>query len=182
MNNEGIKRSQLRENVFMLLFMSDFHDACDLDEQCDFFVNGLSDTDENGNVIDEKSVIGVSEDGSELKADCGGFFSEYFNEEGGKTSYQPTKEDAKAVILRFKAVYEKICDIDPIISNASSGWKINRFGTAELAIMRLAVYEIKFDENIPDKVAINEAVELAKKYGGESSPSFINGILAKVLM
>ena len=68
------------------------------------FVNGLSDTDENGNVIDEKSVIGVSEDGSELKADCGGFFRSILMKRGKLPAY---KEDAKAVILRFKTVYEK---------------------------------------------------------------------------
>ena len=47
--------------------------------------------------------------------------------------------------------------------------------------MRLAIYEIKFDDDIPAKVAINEAVELAKKYGGSQSASFINGVLAKVV-
>ena len=51
----------------------------------------------------------------------------------------------------------------------------------DLTVLRLAVYEIQYDEDIPDKVAINEAVELAKKFGGESSPSFVNGILAKIV-
>ena len=49
----------------------------------------------------------------------------------------------------------------------------------DLSLIRLAVYEIKFDEDIPDKVAINEAVELAKKYGTDDSPAFINGVLAR---
>ena len=48
-------------------------------------------------------------------------------------------------------------------------------------MIRLAYYEMKYDEDIPEKVAINEAVELAKIYGGDSSPSFINGILAKLV-
>ena len=54
-------------------------------------------------------------------------------------------------------------------------------GKVELAVLRLAVYEILFDEDIPGKVAIDEAVELAKKYGQDSSGSFVNGVLAKVI-
>ena len=61
----------------------------------------------------------------------------------------------------------------------TEGWSTRRIGRVELAILRLAVYEIKEDESIPEKVAINEAVELAKKYGGNESSSFVNGILAK---
>ncbi len=52
-------------------------------------------------------------------------------------------------------------------------------GKVDVSLIRLAVYEIEFDEEIPDKVAINEAVELAKKYGTEGSPAFINGVLAR---
>ena len=51
----------------------------------------------------------------------------------------------------------------------------------ELTILRLALYEILHDEEIPEKVAINEAVELAKKFGGDDSPSFINGVLARLV-
>lgn len=56
---------------------------------------------------------------------------------------------------------------------------MNRIGKVEVSILRLALYEMLYDEAVPVKVAINEAVELAKKYGGDSSPQFINGILAK---
>ena len=54
-------------------------------------------------------------------------------------------------------------------------------GKAELTILRLAVYEMKYDEDIPVGVAINEAVELAKKFGSEEAPAFVNGILAKLV-
>ena len=54
-------------------------------------------------------------------------------------------------------------------------------GKVELTILRLALYEIKHDDDVPEKVAINEAVELAKKFGGDDSPAFINGILAKLV-
>ena len=64
---------------------------------------------------------------------------------------------------------------------ASSGWSLRQMGRVELTILRLACFELRFDENIPEKVAINEAVELAKKFGGEEAPSFVNGVLAKLV-
>ena len=60
------------------------------------------------------------------------------------------------------------------------GWKTQRMGKVDLTIIRLALYEILYDEDIPTGVAINEAVELAKRYGTDESPSFVNGVLAKL--
>ena len=71
-------------------------------------------------------------------------------------------------------------EIDEIIEQTATGWTIARMGKVDLAILRLAVYEMKKDEDIPVSVAINEAVELAKKFGQDESPSFINGVLAKL--
>ena len=65
------------------------------------------------------------------------------------------------------------------INEVSKGWKTIRMGKVDLTLIRLAVYEIRFEEEIPVKVSINEAVELAKKYGTDDSPAFVNGILAK---
>jgi N utilization substance protein B len=81
---------------------------------------------------------------------------------------------------RFQAVADKSDEIDTILSEISSGWKLNRMGKVDLTILRLAVYEIRYDEEVPVKVAINEAVELAKKFGGDDSPGFVNGVLAKL--
>ena len=67
------------------------------------------------------------------------------------------------------------------IRDQAEGWKTRRMGKVELTILRLAVYEIQYDEEIPEKVAINEAVELAKKFGRDESPAFINGVLAKLV-
>ena len=71
--------------------------------------------------------------------------------------------------------------IDDIVSKISKGWKLERISKVDLAILRLAVYEIAFREDIPYNVSINEAVELAKTYSGKESSSFINGILGKVV-
>ncbi len=76
-------------------------------------------------------------------------------------------------------VIEKSKDIDELINDRTSGWKTSRMNKVDLSILRLAVYEILYDEDVPDRVAIDEAVELAKKYSGEESPAFVNGVLAK---
>lgn len=70
-------------------------------------------------------------------------------------------------------------EIDAAINEKAEKWKTTRMGKAELALIRLAVYEMQYDESISPAIAINEAVELAKRYGGNESPGFVNGILAK---
>lgn len=72
-----------------------------------------------------------------------------------------------------------MAELDALIDEKSTGWKTNRMAKVDLAIIRLAVYEIKFEDDIPTKVSINEAVELAKKYGADESGVFVNGVLAK---
>lgn len=94
---------------------------------------------------------------------------------------EASEKDQKYLQDRFSQISEKLGEIDTALAEATSGWKLNRMGKVDLNIMRLATFEIKYDEEVPDKVAINEAVELAKKYGGDSSASFVNGVLAKVL-
>ena len=93
-----------------------------------------------------------------------------------------TTEQQEYLNLRFDKIKEKLGEIDTILANASSGWKLNRMGKVDLNILRLATFEMRFDDEVPVKVAINEAIELAKKYGGDSSASFVNGILAKVVV
>lgn len=90
------------------------------------------------------------------------------------------KEDELAYMTsKSNEILAKIPEIDKAVNEVSEGWKTTRMGKVDLSIIRLAVYEIKYEEEIPTKVAINEAVELAKKYGTDSSSSFVNGILAK---
>ena len=83
------------------------------------------------------------------------------------------------IAAKYEKVAEKIAQIDEMINEKTEGWKTSRMGKVDLAILRLAVYEIVFDDTIPNPVAINEAVELAKKFGRDESPKFINGVLAK---
>ena len=74
---------------------------------------------------------------------------------------------------------EKTPEIDAQLSGKMKGWTIERIGKVELALLRLGIYELEYDDDIPDGVAIAEAVELAKKFGSENSGSFVNGVLAK---
>lgn len=93
---------------------------------------------------------------------------------------KPSLEEHGYLTTRLLSIVEKIDEIDAILTEAASGWKLSRMGKVDLTILRLAVFEIRFDEDIPVKVAINEAVELAKIFGGDESPAFINGVLAKL--
>ena len=93
---------------------------------------------------------------------------------------KPNIEEYAYLSERFHSVVENLEAIDQILSDASSGWKLSRMSKVDLTILRLAVFEMRFDEDIPVKVAINEAVEMAKIFGGDESPGFINGVLAKV--
>ena len=83
-----------------------------------------------------------------------------------------TDQDRTYIETKYKAVLEKISEIDALIDEKSKDWKTKRMNKADLAILRLAVYEMKWDEDVPVGVAINEAVELAKRFSGESGPAY----------
>ena len=92
------------------------------------------------------------------------------------------EKDYEYIKNKALLVCELSDDIDEKINLVSEGWPVDRIGKAELAIMRLAVYEMLYDDDIPVNVAINEAVELAKSYGSDdNASSFVNGVLAKLV-
>ena len=102
--------------------------------------------------------------------------------------YNDNYEEEKEVSVSNEELTERLFDIvdklgsiDARLNTAISGWKLNRIGKVDITILRLAAYEMKYDDTIPVKVSVNEAVELAKKYGGDSSPSFVNGVLARMI-
>ncbi|MBO5656687.1 MAG: transcription antitermination factor NusB [Agathobacter sp.] len=90
------------------------------------------------------------------------------------------EEDFLYINNKCNEIFDKIPEIDEAVNAVVEGWKTNRMGKVDLSIVRLAVYEMRYDETIPTPVAINEAVELAKLYGTDDSASFINGVLAKL--
>lgn len=134
-NGENMKRTELRENIFKLLFVSMFTEKEEMPEQLQLYFEGLGTLAENDQTYMEDKV---------------------------------------------GSVLEKEKEIDEILNNTSKGWKTTRMSKVDLTILRLAVYEILFDADVPAGVAINEAVELAKQFGGDDSAAFINGILGKI--
>lgn len=88
--------------------------------------------------------------------------------------------DKKYVLDIVEGTYKNQELIDKLIEESASSWSVSRISKVDLAILRLSVYEIKYREDIPLSVSINEAVELGKKYSGDDAGSFINGVLGKI--
>ena len=80
----------------------------------------------------------------------------------------------------FCGVYENLEELDSLISKYLVKWSIDRIPKADKALLRLAVYEMKYMEDIPLSVSVNEIVELAKVYSGEKDPAYINGVLGSI--
>lgn len=131
-------KKKTRENLYLMLFQTDFHQEQDLMEQADLFLESLE----------------------------------------GRDATQKAKQALKE---RYQSVLEHLTEIDEKIEAKSEGWAIKRLPKSDLTVMRLAVFEILYDEDVPDGVAINEAVELAKLYGGEKSFRYVNGVLASIV-
>lgn len=90
-------------------------------------------------------------------------------------------EEKEYIEMVLKGVKGNLAEIDNIILSKLKNWSLDRIAKIDLAILRLAIYEIKYIEDIPEKVSANEAVELAKTYGNNDSKSFVNGVIAKVI-
>ena len=102
-------------------------------------------------------------------------FSVYFEElEGAR------ERDLNYIREKTRRIAEVKDEIDTLLNTHTTGWKTSRMNKADLTILRLAVYEMKWDEDVPTGVAIDEAVELAKKYSSDDGPAFINAVLAKL--
>lgn len=145
-------RSKLREHCFKMLFCADFYPPGEKEEQIGSYFDGP--------VEDELTPDGVEEILHDVKM---------------------SREDEAYLKEKTEAVMEQIPGLDEKVNAVALGWKTKRMGKADLTILRLALYEILYDADVPEKVAINEAVELAKKFGGKESPAFINGVLAKLV-
>ena len=91
------------------------------------------------------------------------------------------EKDLEYIQRKAEKIAQKTEEIDALINSHTKGWKTSRMNKVDLTILRLAVYEMKWDEDVPVGVAIDEAVELAKKYSGSDGPSFVNGVLAKLV-
>lgn len=130
-----MKRRELREHIFELLFRIEFNSSEEMPEQIRLFFADMEELQE---------------------------------------------KDQSYMEEKFSHIVERLPELDREIEGTAKGWKLSRMSRVDLTILRLAVYEMEFDDDVPVGVAINEAVELAKKFGGDDSPAFINGILGKI--
>lgn len=130
-----MKRTELRDHIFKLVFGMEFNTADDLKAQTELYLEELDDAKE---------------------------------------------KDLEYIRAKTKRISEELPEIDRLINDAAKGWKTTRMNKADLSILRLAVYEMRWDDDVPVGVAIDEAVELAKRYSSDDGPSFINGVLAKL--
>ena len=145
-------RRELREHCFKMLFCADFYSAEERILQLEQYFEAPEEEE-------------ITPEGASQFLHC----------------VEMEEKDSSYLLKKTKAAMEELEQLDTRINQVAEGWKTKRMGKVELTILRLAVYEIDYDEEIPQKVAINEAVELAKKFGGEDAPSFINGVLAKLV-
>ncbi len=130
-----MKRSEIREHIFKILFGTEFNKNDEMPEQLEHYCAEMEGAE-------EKEIA-------------------YIKDKVGR-------------------IAERTEEIDSLINSHTTGWKTSRMNKVDLTILRLAVYEMKWDEEVPTGVAINEAVELAKRYSGDEGPSFVNGVLAKL--
>lgn len=90
-----------------------------------------------------------------------------------------SESDQAYITAKYDKIMEKLADIDAQLNSKAENWNVERMGKVELTVLRLALYEMQHDEDVPVSVAINEAVELAKKFGQDNSGAFVNAVLAK---
>lgn len=87
--------------------------------------------------------------------------------------------DREEITQKYEKILKRKEELDAMLEEKATGWNVSRMGKVDLTILRLALFEILYDDKVPTSVAINEAVELAKKFGQTESASFVNGVLAK---
>jgi len=93
---------------------------------------------------------------------------------------RPIGQDAEYLDRAVWGVLDRVEELDRVIENFLRDWDINRINRVDLALMRLSIYEMLCESDVPLGVAVNEAVELAKEYGTDDSPAFVNGLLGSV--
>lgn len=143
-------RRGIRENIFLIIFKAEFNSQEEMEEQIGYTI---------------KNIVVPEEDPEDVPITDAG---------------RVRDGDLPYIEEKAQRILEMIPTLDETIEKISDGWKIGRLGKAELAILRLAIYEMVYDDEIPVRVAINEAIELAKKYCNPDASGFINGLLAKV--
>jgi N utilization substance protein B len=148
-------RREARRHAFILIFQIPFHNGYDAETLAEAYFGYLSSLDEE----DTESHVSAED---LLKLDA-------------------VKNDETDYLIRVtSSVLDNLPELDRIITDHLRGWRLERINRADLAALRLGAYEMLYEPEIPAGAAINEAVELAKKYGTDESASFVNGVLGRL--
>lgn len=164
-----MKRREQRETIFRLLFMREFNSPGEMEEQTTMYLDTLKDGGED-------ITCGVTpEDEAYIREKLDKILARRDEIDGRIDAASAERKDSEGrepgVERRWKTSRD---------TSRPRTWQTSRIGKVELSILRLGIYELLYDEDIPTGVAINEAVELAKKYGGEDSAPFVNGVLGRI--
>lgn len=149
-----MSRKKAREGQMQILFQMDITSDYSL-ENVDVFLDNFSNVETEVNT-EEK----IAEDQEDIEL------------------FQP--DEVKYIRKNVTLLIENLEKIDTLIEDHLEGWTINRLSKVDKEILRIAVYEFLFREDIPKEVSINEAVEIAKNFGGNNSSKFVNGILGSI--
>lgn len=100
--------------------------------------------------------------------------------EKSEIAEQPSAEDIEFAASLINGIEENIAEIDSFITDSAIGWAIDRMPKVDLCILRISIFEMLYRKDVPVSVSINEAVELAKIFGGEKSSAYVNGLLGSI--
>ena len=97
-----------------------------------------------------------------------------------KKEFTPSDDEENFALNLLKNIVERWKELNNLITKHASEWPLKQISIVDRNILRIGIYELKYEQDIPPKVAINEAIELAKNYGGDNSSKFVNGVLGTI--
>ncbi len=160
------KKAESRKHAYALVFKLGYHEIVDIQKAFDYYLEQYVEEYVEENLKETHSTSEFEEERKGLKT-----VAQYVAE-GLNKDY---------IYEVFSGTSQNITEIDEYIEKFTKGWKIERLDKGVLAVLRLAIYEMKFMESIPLKVSIQEALNITKEYCGEESVKFVNGVLASVI-
>ncbi len=160
------KKAESRKHAYALVFKLGYHDTIDVQKAFDYYLDEYVQEYIDENLSDVYSTIDHEVESGSLKS-----VDQYIKENLNK----------QYIYEVFSGTNQNLAEIDAFIEGFTKGWKIERIDKGVLAVLRLAIYEMKYMENIPLKVSVQEALNITKEYCGEDTVKFVNGILGSVL-
>ncbi len=160
------KKAESRKHAYALVFKLGYHEIVDVQKAFDYYLEEYVEEYVDENLKETHSTSAFEDERHGLKT-VGQYIAENLNKE--------------YIYGVFSGTAQNLTEIDEYIEKFTKGWKIARLDKGVLAVLRLAIYEMKFMDTIPLKVSVQEALNITKEYCGEDSVKFVNGVLASVI-